>query len=152
MKNPFGKHIDLTNYVIHHESLELSESNNDAPGSSLEPTTFFHPRLDQTSSSKQPYRVEAATMPQMNNVGGCTLDTCTLSMATVHYDPSLVANSFFLSNILRRHLLIQAIQAWQFRAWSYSMSIMSGLVLEIVGYVGRVQMHFNPFNPNPFLM
>lgn len=27
-----------------------------------------------------------------------------------------------------------------------------GLVLEVVGYVGRVQMHDDPFSSDPFLM
>lgn len=30
--------------------------------------------------------------------------------------------------------------------------MLGGLLLEIVGYVGRVQMHFNPFLANPFLI
>lgn len=90
-------------------------------------------------------------MPQMNNDAGCTLDTCPLSMAAVHYDPSLFGNTFYLT-IFGAILVIQAIQAYKYKTWSYSFSIMSGLVLEVVGYVGRIQMHFNPFDANPFLM
>lgn len=119
-------------------------------------SNFFHQRHDIPHDSIKHLNTHteietANNMPQMNNVGGCTLETCPLSMASVHYDPSLVANTFFLT-FFAGMLLIQAIQAWQFKTWSYSIAIMSGLVLEIIGYVGRIQMHFNPFDPNPFLM
>jgi len=30
--------------------------------------------------------------------------------------------------------------------------MMFGLVLEVIGYVGRLQMHSDPFNMDPFLM
>lgn len=90
-------------------------------------------------------------MPQMNNDGGCTLDTCPFSMGAVHYDPSLVGNAFFLT-FFGALLLIQLIQAWNYKTWTFSISVMSGLVFEVVGYVGRIQMHFNPFDPNHLLM
>ena len=90
-------------------------------------------------------------MPQVNNNMGCTLGTCPLSEALIDYDPSLGGNAFFLA-IFSLVLTIQAFQLWRYKTSSFSCSMMSGLVLEIVGYVGRVQMHFNPFQSNPFLM
>ncbi|KUJ09395.1 RTA1-domain-containing protein [Mollisia scopiformis] len=87
----------------------------------------------------------------MNNDGGCTIDTCPLSMATVHYDPSLVGNTFYLT-LFAGTFVVQAVQTWKYKTWSYSFSVMSGLVLEVVGYLGRVQMHYNPFDANPFLI
>ena len=90
-------------------------------------------------------------MPQANNEFHCTLRTCPLSYATVDYDPSLVGNALFLG-LFSLVFLIQALQLVKYRTWSFSCAMMSGLVLEVVGYVGRVQMHFNPFDQNPFLM
>lgn len=90
-------------------------------------------------------------MTQEINVDDCRLGTCPLDWATVRYDPSLGGNVFFMS-IFGLFLLIQAFQLYRYRTWSFSCSMMSGLVLEIVGYLGRVQMHFNPFLSNPFLM
>lgn len=87
----------------------------------------------------------------MNNSGGCTLDTCPLSMGTVHYDPSLFGNTFFLT-YFGVILIVQALQAWRLKTWSFSIPVMSGLVLEIVGYAGRIRMHYNPFDPNNFLI
>jgi len=90
-------------------------------------------------------------MPRVNNDHGCTLTTCPLSNATVDYDPSLAGNAFYLA-IFGLIFIIQGLQLWRYRTWSFSCSMMSGLILEAVGYLGRVQMHFNPFNANPFLM
>ncbi|KAE8454596.1 hypothetical protein EG329_000219 [Mollisiaceae sp. DMI_Dod_QoI] len=87
----------------------------------------------------------------MNNDGGCTLETCPLAMATVHYDPSLWGNTFYLT-YFAAILLIQAVQAWQYKTWSFSIAVVSGLVLEVVGYGARIQMHYNPFDANPFLI
>lgn len=86
-----------------------------------------------------------------NRVDECTLATCPIADATVNYDPSLGGNAFFLA-IFGLILVIQAFQGYKYRAWSYTGSMIGGLVLEIVGYLGRVQMHFNPFLSNPFLM
>jgi hypothetical protein len=90
-------------------------------------------------------------MPQINNNLRCTVATCPLSDATIDYLPSLGGNAFYLA-VFALIFFIQVFQLWRYRTWSFSCSMMSGLVLEIVGYVGRVQMHFDPFGPNPFLM
>ncbi len=89
-------------------------------------------------------------MPSMNDLG-CTLDTCPISDATVDYDPTLVGNALYLA-LFGLIIVVQFLQMLRWKTWSYSLCMMSGCVLEVVGYVGRVQMHFNPFAPNPFLM
>jgi len=90
-------------------------------------------------------------MPTINNVDECTLGTCPIEYATVDYDPSLGGNAFYLA-VFSLILFIQLAQGFKYRTWSFTGSMASGLILEIVGYVGRVQMHFNPFLPNPFLI
>ena len=90
-------------------------------------------------------------MPQLNNDVGCTLATCPLSMATVDYHPTLVGNVLYLA-AFGLIFFIQAPQLARYRTWSFSCAMMSGLTLEFVGYLGRVHMHFNPFDLNPFLM
>jgi hypothetical protein len=90
-------------------------------------------------------------MPNVANIYECTLSTCPISLANVNYDPSLAGNALFLA-IFALLLVIQAFQTFRYRTWSFSCAMMSGLVLEIIGYLGRVQMHFNPFDANPFLM
>ncbi|KAL9019841.1 MAG: hypothetical protein Q9185_002890 [Variospora sp. 1 TL-2023] len=87
----------------------------------------------------------------LNNTDLCTLETCPLVLATVDYVPSLGGNVFYLTffSVL---LLLQLAFGYQYRTWSFTGSMFGGLVLEIIGYVARVQMHHNPFESDPFLM
>ena len=83
--------------------------------------------------------------------GSCTLQTCSIYESYVNYDPSLVANALCIG-IFAILLLIQTYQGYQFKTWTYTIAMCLGLCGELLGYIARVQMHFNPFLPNPFLM
>ncbi|KAI4281201.1 MAG: hypothetical protein L6R35_005700 [Caloplaca aegaea] len=87
----------------------------------------------------------------LNNTDLCTLETCPLVLATVDYVPSLGGNVFYLT-LFSILLLLQLAFGYQYRTWSFTGSMFGGLVLEIIGYVARVQMHYNPFESDPFLM
>lgn len=41
--------------------------------------------------------------------------------------------------------------AWLIDTQGYLVGMAGGLALEIIGYAGRVQLHFNPFPFDPFL-
>lgn len=86
-----------------------------------------------------------------NDTNLCTLDTCPLSLAEVRYIPSLGGNAFFVA-LFALLLAIQLGLGIYYKTWTYLIAISFGLLGEIIGYVGRVQMHFNPFLSNPFLM
>jgi hypothetical protein len=81
----------------------------------------------------------------------CTLSTCTLEEAEILYIPSLAGNAFFLA-IFLIILLIHIGFGIHYRTWGVLIGMFCGLLLEILGYVGRVQMHYNPFKFNPFTM
>ncbi|KAF5877700.1 putative rta1 domain protein [Botrytis fragariae] len=81
----------------------------------------------------------------------CKLGTCPLEYGMVHYQPTLFGNVFYLG-IFAALLMIHIIQLWRWKAWSFSCCILLGLVLGVVGYFGRVQMHYDPFASNPFLI
>ncbi|KAJ5241212.1 RTA1-domain-containing protein [Penicillium citrinum] len=81
----------------------------------------------------------------------CSLDTCPIEWAYINYRPNLAANILFLAIFalfLVSHLVIGA---W-YRTWTYMIAMSFGLVGEVVGYVGRVMMHDNPFSFNAFLV
>lgn len=80
----------------------------------------------------------------------CTLDTCPLDWALVRYRPSLPGNALYLALFLIM-LLIQIYQGFRSRIWSYLACMTCGLVLEVVGYGGRLMLHSNPFNFSSFL-
>jgi hypothetical protein len=81
----------------------------------------------------------------------CTLQTCPISDAQVHYDPTLAGNALY-SVIFVCLLVAQIIQGIRYRTWTFTSALFGGLLLEIIGYAGRILMHFNPFNFNNFLM
>ncbi|KAI4196609.1 MAG: hypothetical protein LQ346_003186, partial [Caloplaca aetnensis] len=87
----------------------------------------------------------------LNNTDLCTIDTCPISLATVDYVPSLGGNAFYLA-LFSLLLILQLAFGYKWRTWSYTGSMFGGLVLEIIGYAARVQMHYNPFKSDPFLM
>jgi hypothetical protein len=81
----------------------------------------------------------------------CTLDTCPVAAAQLPYAPNLAGNALFLS-IFCISLLANLVLGIWCRTWGYLVAMVLGCVLEVLGYVGRVQMHYNPFPEDPFLL
>ncbi|KAJ5741784.1 RTA1 like protein-domain-containing protein [Penicillium manginii] len=81
----------------------------------------------------------------------CTLDTCPIDLAYINYQPNLGANILFLA-IFAFFLAGQLVVGSWFRTWTYMGAMSAGLILEVLGYVGRVMMHNNPFDFNAFLL
>ncbi|KAK9350213.1 RTA1 like protein-domain-containing protein [Lipomyces doorenjongii] len=81
----------------------------------------------------------------------CTLQTCTLRQAHFTYIPSLGGNAFFVGwfSLL---IFLQIVLALKYRIWGYFVAMQGGILLEILGYIGRIQMHFNPFTMSPYLL
>jgi hypothetical protein len=87
----------------------------------------------------------------VNSSQECTLTTCSILQAQYTYDPSLSANAI-VTSIFGLLLLIQLALGIYYRTIGFSIAMSCGLILEIIGYIGRVQMHFNPFIQQPFMM
>ncbi|EFY94485.2 RTA-like protein [Metarhizium robertsii ARSEF 23] len=81
----------------------------------------------------------------------CNVDTCSLSYAQVQYQPSESGNLTYLI-IFAVLLLAQSVLGIIYRTWGFSIAMVLGLVLEVIGYVGRLQMHNDPFKMDPFLI
>ena len=81
----------------------------------------------------------------------CTLALCPLDYAFIRYDPSLAGNIFYAAffGVL---LIAQAALGIRYKTWSFMFGMCAGLVLEVVGYAGRILMHYDPFSDNNFLM
>jgi hypothetical protein len=80
----------------------------------------------------------------------CTLDTCPITEAYVYYVPSLAGNAIFVA-IFALLLVAQIVLGIRYRTWAYLAGLSGGLVLEVIGYAGRIQMHYNPFRFDPYL-
>ncbi|KAG4438497.1 hypothetical protein IFR05_006020 [Cadophora sp. M221] len=81
----------------------------------------------------------------------CTLETCDLSLGQLEYLPSVWGNSVFIGIF---GLLITA-HLWlgiKHKTWGFMVGLLLGTVLETVGYVVRVLMHYSIFNKDLFIM
>ncbi|KAK4543649.1 hypothetical protein LTR36_005294 [Oleoguttula mirabilis] len=89
--------------------------------------------------------------PQIVDNDLCTLETCCLAQSSFLYIPTYGGNLFFavFFGVL---LLPQLGLGIRYRTWGFMVGMIMGLVLEIIGYVARVQLHDSPFASNPFLM
>ncbi|GMG37862.1 unnamed protein product [Aspergillus oryzae var. brunneus] len=85
------------------------------------------------------------------NMDDCTLATCPIDLAYINYQPNIPANVLFLV-IFGLLLAAQITLGTWFRAWTYMGAMTAGLILEILGYIGRLMMHSNPFDFNAFLL
>ncbi|KAJ6086660.1 RTA1 like protein [Penicillium canescens] len=87
----------------------------------------------------------------MSVADSCTVHTCSLDIAYIQYLPSIAGNSFYLA-IFSAMLLAQVILLIHFRAWAFSATMICGLILEVLGYVGRIKLHYDPFGFTNFLL
>ena len=81
----------------------------------------------------------------------CTLETCCLIQGLIHYQPSIPGNVVYLS-IFGILIALQLLQGIYYRTWGFLIALFCGTLLEILGYVGRILMHSNPFVMDRFLL
>ncbi|KAH7020890.1 RTA1 like protein-domain-containing protein [Microdochium trichocladiopsis] len=86
----------------------------------------------------------------------CTLELCKAEWSVVGYQPNVPANAFFLAAFAASALihLAQGIFYWRKGrpTWGFTTVIVTGCLDEIVGYIGRLLLHDNPFSFGAFLM
>ncbi|KAH7356874.1 RTA1 like protein-domain-containing protein [Rhexocercosporidium sp. MPI-PUGE-AT-0058] len=87
----------------------------------------------------------------LENPDLCTLQTCDLSMASFLYIPTLPGNALFAA-IFGIYLVAQIFLGIKHKTWGYMVAMVLGLLLEVIGYTGRILLHNNPFNGDNFLM
>ena len=82
----------------------------------------------------------------------CTVKTCPLDLAQIiGYIPTLAGNSLFLG-LFGLALILQVFLGIRFKTWGFLLGMVLGLLLEILGYLGRVELHNNPFSADWFKM
>jgi len=80
----------------------------------------------------------------------CTLQTCCFEQGFLDYPPNLAVSVAYLA-IFALFMIVQLGIAFYYRTWVFGFAIWGGLVLEIIGYVGRILMRSNPFDMSIFL-
>lgn len=81
----------------------------------------------------------------------CTIETCNIACGQVTFLPSLAGNALYAA-IFGLLLIAQAVLGIRFRTWGFMVGMVCGLLLEIIGYAGRIMLHNNPFDFNNFLI
>jgi hypothetical protein len=81
----------------------------------------------------------------------CALATCDLTLAQVDYLPSLPGNALFAA-LFGIFFFVQFLLGIKYRTWGFMAATTLGTLTEIIGYIGRIMMHNNPFSKNNFLI
>jgi len=93
-------------------------------------------------------------VPKIRNacLAHCNVDICPLDASYWDYLPSLAANGLFTA-LFTISLVAFSVQAALYRKYiGFSVAMISGSVLEVLGYAARVWSHEEPFSENPFLI
>ena len=85
------------------------------------------------------------------NTDYCTIDICPMSYAELNYVPTLGGNAAYLA-IFAILLIAQSVLVAIYRTWGFYVGMFCGVLLEIIGYVGRIGLHDNPFSFDHFVL
>jgi hypothetical protein len=81
----------------------------------------------------------------------CTLGKCPIEWATMDYRPTVAGNTIYLL-CFGALLGVQIFYGIRKKTWTYLGAVSMGIFGEIIGYIGRIMLHGNPFIMNNFLL
>ncbi|TIA44054.1 putative RTA1 domain protein [Aureobasidium pullulans] len=81
----------------------------------------------------------------------CALNVCSLDYAQIEYVPTYGGNLAYLI-VFAVLLVAQCGLVWKYRTWGFWVGMFCGLLLEVLGYDGRVTLNGNPFNFDQFVL
>ncbi|RVX72385.1 hypothetical protein B0A52_03573 [Exophiala mesophila] len=76
---------------------------------------------------------------------------CLVAWGYVNYLPSIAANVVFVV-LFAIGLIAQAVLCFRLRTWGFSIAMLLGITLEVIGYGGRIGMHYDVFIDTWFIM
>jgi hypothetical protein len=85
------------------------------------------------------------------NYNDCTPEICSLVYANLRYIPEFSGNLAYLI-IFALFLVAQTFLVIFYRTWGFFAGMLCGLLLEIVGYAGRLGLHSDVFSFGYFVM
>lgn len=80
----------------------------------------------------------------------CTLETCAVEESLFQYQPYLGASSAFIA-LFGLGIVAHGFQCIKWRTWLFSSCVITGCIVEMVGYGGRIGLYNNPFAFQGFL-
>src|ERR1700710_1073332 len=87
-----------------------------------------------------------------DSLADCTLDTCPISSSYYFYRVSLGANASFLALFSISLLGFLITYGLTRRGTAFTFAMCAGVILEVIGYVGRIQSWQNQWAQTGFLM
>ncbi|KAF2651402.1 RTA1-domain-containing protein [Lophiostoma macrostomum CBS 122681] len=81
----------------------------------------------------------------------CMLGKCPIEWATMNYRPTVAGNTIYLL-CFGALLGVQMYYGIRKKTWTYFVPVSLGIFGEIIGYIGRILLHGNPFIMNYFLL
>lgn len=87
----------------------------------------------------------------MTDTSNCTSvsPSCPVSATTYGYTPNLGGNIFF-ATIFGLCAFYHLITGLRSKAWTFMIALTLGSAMELAGYIGRILMHYNPWNNSGF--
>jgi hypothetical protein len=85
------------------------------------------------------------------NPDECAIGVCSMEYAQVEYIPTYGGNLAYCV-IFAVLLLAQVCLLWKYRALGFFIGMFCGLLLEVLGYAGRITLSGNPFNFDQFVL
>ncbi|KAF4636340.1 hypothetical protein G7Y89_g1768 [Cudoniella acicularis] len=82
----------------------------------------------------------------------CTVDTCPIDTSFYYYRISLAANAAFIALFSISLIGFLVTYAFTRRATAFTFAMTCGVILEVIGYAGRIQSWQNQWKEDGFLM
>ena len=82
----------------------------------------------------------------------CTIDTCPLDTSYYFYRVSLASNATFVALFSASLIGFLATYAFTRRATAFTVAMLCGVILEVIGYAGRIMSWQNQWKETGFLM
>ncbi|GAM83006.1 hypothetical protein ANO11243_009920 [Dothideomycetidae sp. 11243] len=79
------------------------------------------------------------------DIDNCTNSICSPEWAQLHYIPSLPGNVIYLA-IFSMLLVAHVALGIRYRTWGFLAGLVTGLLLEMAGYIARLELHFDDFS------
>ncbi|TVY82818.1 Sphingoid long-chain base transporter RSB1 [Lachnellula suecica] len=76
---------------------------------------------------------------------------CPVDGSPLGYPPNLAASVVF-TTLFGISIIGHIVLGWKYKTWAFLIAMLLGLSIETLGYLGRVSMHFNPYNLNSLLI
>lgn len=99
--------------------------------------------------------------PNTMDPNACNLTICplqvilsngtTFEIANLDYIPSLGGNAIYMG-VFGLALACQAGFGYWYKTYGFAAGMLGGLLIELLGYAGRLEMRSNPFTQGPFIM